>query len=127
MEFLLIWLLFGVVCAVIANTKGRSAFGWFFIGLLFGPFGLVVIFLPALNKTQFSTQPIQRQGLTRKCPYCKEEIMKEAIKCKHCQSNLVDNQSDDSLITCVYCGKRHPSRLVGKLCDCGVKLRISQM
>ena len=29
---LIIALIFGIVCAVIAHAKGRSAVGWFFIG-----------------------------------------------------------------------------------------------
>lgn len=28
---------------------------------------------------------------TKKCPYCAEEILAEAVKCKHCQSNLLEN------------------------------------
>ena len=40
------WLLCGVLCAVLARGKRRSAWGWFFAGALFGPLGLVVGLLP---------------------------------------------------------------------------------
>ena len=36
------WLLFGVLCAWIATTNGRSGCGWFIICCLLGPFGLVL-------------------------------------------------------------------------------------
>ena len=37
MEFLLLlWLLFGIVCAVVASQKGCSGVGWFFVRCLIG-------------------------------------------------------------------------------------------
>jgi len=32
---------------------------------------------------------------TKKCPYCAEEIKEEAIKCKHCWSEILDSEFDD--------------------------------
>lgn len=74
MELVLIWCLFGIVAAVIANTKGRSGCGWFLLGMLFGPFALVIALLPSMAQ--------------RECPYCAERVREEAIKCKHCGSSL---------------------------------------
>jgi hypothetical protein len=36
-------LVFGIACAVVAAGRGRSSVGWFFIGLLFGCFALIVL------------------------------------------------------------------------------------
>jgi hypothetical protein len=47
MEILFFALLFAVFSAVVASSKGRSGFGWFLIGLFFGPFGLIVALLPS--------------------------------------------------------------------------------
>ncbi len=32
-----------IACPIIAHNKGRSAFGWFFGGLLLGGIGLIII------------------------------------------------------------------------------------
>ena len=48
---LLLWVLFGVCCALIANAKHRSGCGWFMGGVLLGPLGLIIVAcLPRLEK-----------------------------------------------------------------------------
>ena len=45
MEFFLgipIWLLFGILGAWIATTKGRSGCGWFLLCSILGPIGLIL-------------------------------------------------------------------------------------
>jgi hypothetical protein len=37
-----IWLLFGILGAWIATTKGRSGCGWFLLCSILGPFGLII-------------------------------------------------------------------------------------
>lgn len=50
---IIIWLVFGVICAVIANGRGRSAAAWFFIGLLLTCVGLIILLvLPDLKAEQ---------------------------------------------------------------------------
>jgi hypothetical protein len=44
-----IWLVigsvFGLICGLLAVGRNRSATGWFFMGLLFGPFAIAALFL----------------------------------------------------------------------------------
>lgn len=42
MELFSYWFLFGIISAVIAVIKGRSGCGWFILGSLLGPFGLIL-------------------------------------------------------------------------------------
>lgn len=44
---LIFWVLCGIACALIANSKGRSVAGYFFIGLLLGIFGLILVAVAA--------------------------------------------------------------------------------
>lgn len=88
------WILFGVVAAIIAGTKGRSGFGWFILGLLFGPFSLVILALPTLDTaTNSPTTPDsspygQQFNRDRKCPFCAETIKAEAVICRFCNRDL---------------------------------------
>lgn len=42
MVWVFIWFLCGIICAIIARNKNRTALGWFFVGLILGPIGLLI-------------------------------------------------------------------------------------
>jgi hypothetical protein len=117
MEFLLVtWLSCAVACAVIASAKGKSVGAWLFWGLLFGIFALIAVAFSTrepdtgvpgnaplvLDKSTGllvvgTPQSVPPGVLGRApaadleyktCPFCAEEVRFQAIKCKHCQSEL---------------------------------------
>jgi len=73
MLIVIIWILCGIGAAVIAKSRGANSGSWFFIGLLFGPFGILYA-------------AIQSRGATCSACYC--SVHPNATKCPHCQSNL---------------------------------------
>ena len=52
MYYVGLWILFGIFSAMLASGKKRSTVAWFFIGLLFGPFGLLVALMPELEEQE---------------------------------------------------------------------------
>lgn len=90
MEYLLLWIGCGIVSAMIANSKGNSGCGWFAIGVLLGPIGLLMAFFTSDNELEKNF----RKGNTKKCPYCAEFVKEEARICKHCGRRLNDGESD---------------------------------
>lgn len=86
MEWLMLWLVVAVACAVIASSKGRSGFGWFILGFLFSLISLVVVaVLPSKKKDPDAPDPDTHV----KCPDCREFVRMDARKCKHCGCTLV--------------------------------------
>jgi hypothetical protein len=83
MEIVFLWLVFGVLCAMAAGSRGRGAGGWFFLGCLFGPFALVAV----LVMQNLKGSP--RVDTHVKCPDCRELVLKDARVCKHCGCKLV--------------------------------------
>lgn len=82
MSLIFWWIAFGIICAMIASGKGLSSGLWFFWGLLFGPFALILL----LTKPSVAASPLQN-GM-KKCPFCAEDIKTEAIVCKHCKRDI---------------------------------------
>lgn len=93
MEFLILWLVCGVITGIVASAKGRTGFGWFLLGCLLGIFGVIFIALmPSLKpqpvqqvhlmQQQAASPPSQR---VKTCPDCAEEVLADARICKHCR------------------------------------------
>ena len=61
------------------------------------------------------------ESKTRDCPYCKEEIRVDAIKCKHCGSSVAPEKPAHEG-TCPYCKEQiHPEAIKCKHCKSDVR------
>jgi len=67
MGIILLLFLFAIFSAIIASNKGKSATKWFFVGLLFGPFGLIVGFLN--NENNKSTVNVKVKNIVEQESY----------------------------------------------------------
>lgn len=75
MEIVLLWLVFGIVGAVVASNKNRSAFGWFFLGILFPPALLILLVQKKIDKSiqvavtqQATTTPTESTAQAKATP-----------------------------------------------------------
>jgi cell division protein FtsL len=84
MEYIFIWLVFGVISSIIASNKGNSGCGGFLLGVLLGPIGLLIVLFSSDNKPKVFN-PV---SYTRRCPFCAELVHNEAIVCKHCNRDI---------------------------------------
>lgn len=89
--FLFYAIVFAVVSAIVANTKGRNPIAWFFLGFLFGIFALIVIFvLPKIEVAKTLAEVAKEKNEFKTCPDCAEVIAKMARVCKHCGKRFDD-------------------------------------
>lgn len=89
MGWAVLWIACALVAALVAHAKGRSWGNWLVFGLLCGPLGLAVCFLPSFDRLQRAEA--QRHGASRdyrRCPQCAELVRREAVKCLHCAADL---------------------------------------
>lgn len=68
------WITAVLISAIVGGRKGMGGVG-FFLGLLFGPFGMALV--------------LAMVGSRMDCPFCSELVKYQAKKCPHCHSSLV--------------------------------------
>jgi hypothetical protein len=82
------WFLCAIFSAALASSKNRSGFGWFLLGLLFGPFGLLVAFFPKVEAPALNASVVAGAEETKTCPLCAETIKRAAKVCRFCNREL---------------------------------------
>lgn len=87
MTLVVIWLLFGVASAMVANSKGRSGAGFFFLGVLLGPIGLLGAAVSSRDTGRNVKAGLQ-SGQLRTCPFCAEAINSLAVICPNCRQSV---------------------------------------
>lgn len=73
MELAIIWIICGIIGAIIGSRKGSGCAG-VALGFLLGPLGIIIVLV--------------MRGNRKACPHCKELIHSEATTCKHCGKDL---------------------------------------
>lgn len=80
------WLAFAAAVCVWAAHRGRSAFGWLLLALVFSPL-LAAIFLAVLpDRSLADGRP--DPSTHRRCPECAEWVLQAARRCKHCGAQI---------------------------------------
>lgn len=88
MEIVLVWFVLSFAVAWWAASRGRGALLWFFVSLLASPLiGFVLVAVIGPNAKAVEQEALET-GDMRKCPFCAELVRREAVKCKHCGSEL---------------------------------------
>jgi hypothetical protein len=70
--FIILWVVFAIICGSIASAKGRSSVTWAILGFIGGLISMLI--LACLPKIE----PM------KKCPNCANEVKQEAMACYHC-------------------------------------------
>jgi len=76
------WLICGVIAASIGSDKECGCLG-FILGILLGPFGIIIILLIKGNK--------------KLCPYCMSRIPAEATVCSKCQRDMSQEEKKQEI------------------------------
>jgi predicted RNA-binding Zn-ribbon protein involved in translation (DUF1610 family) len=112
---ILAWLVFGIVSAFVARKKGRSGCGWFFLGVLLGPFGLLLAFSVSSRKAP-AVAPAEARPM-KKCPSCGEQLIpQEAARCVNCEERASRPRTTSPGLsaefwTCPRCGASNSKKL----------------
>ncbi|HEX4125171.1 MAG TPA: DUF4339 domain-containing protein [Tepidisphaeraceae bacterium] len=102
----LIGVICGTICAFVAYSKGRSAIGWFFLGLFFNIFGLIAVLICS-NRKEAEAHRLQMEMENRRL---REQLRQEQIKAEtfrthaqrrldaHDQKLAIDTRADDNVL-----------------------------
>ena len=72
------WVLVALAAGWLADEKGHSLILWFLIGLISGPFAVVLV----------GFAPRGASGQYRRCRECREPIRRDAVVCPFCRATM---------------------------------------
>jgi hypothetical protein len=87
-EFLIINIIGGAICAAIASSKGRSGIGWFFIGFLIPLIGLIIILVLGDEREQDRQRAHARTERRRLQEQLRQERMKNEAFRRHAAGRM---------------------------------------
>lgn len=86
--FIILWVFLSAVAASIAQGKGRSGAGFFFLSIILSPLiGVIAALVAKPDKVHIENEELW-SGSSKKCPHCAELIKKEAKVCRYCGREL---------------------------------------
>ena len=91
MEFIVIWIVCGFVAAWIGNTRTGSGTAGFWLGLLLGPFGILIACF--LGDEDDKARKLVADGQRKRCPMCAEVVQPQALICKHCGHEFSEGET----------------------------------
>lgn len=80
---LIVSVIAGAICSMIAEGKNRSQVGWFLIGFFFSLFGVILALVVGDSEGGHTSGREEK-----KCPHCAELVKLEAAVCKHCDREI---------------------------------------
>lgn len=87
MTTLFAWVFLAILVGAVASARQRSGLVWFLVSLLLSPvLGLLFLLVTGTPQAQRHAEPGPSTHV--KCPACREWVLPDAIKCKHCGSGL---------------------------------------
>ena len=97
-SLLIFWVIFAVIVAIAANSRGRSAIGWFLLAIFISPLLALIAVLVMGPAPHEAVQPAQvvyaapvAQAEPRKpCPQCGEQVPLIARLCRYCRYEFKD-------------------------------------
>lgn len=89
MEIVFFWVVGSIIVAAAAKARGRSAIAWLFLSVLFSPLLMLVAVLVMGKPTDAADLERPTPETHVRCPDCRELVLRDARKCKHCGTALI--------------------------------------
>jgi hypothetical protein len=90
---ILTWLVFAVIVAVAANSRGRNPLGWLVLACIISPLLAAIVLVVLPSRGEAHSWMDKHEGRVRSCPHCAEFIKPQAVVCKHCGRDVPSNPS----------------------------------